>query len=164
MTVNEFSHLPDPVAIYQDHLDALSNALLNGNFSAFARRMSIPHTVISETNQHVIESKDEMAELFYALHASLKSQRVTEYLRIATHAVYKAEDFICGAHETHIISGSQRVVKPYPNRVRLERIGTDWLETACSNAITNYHVVREMPRVSENPVVTPMPKRRNPQV
>lgn len=164
MATDEFSHLPDPMVLYQAHLDALSAALMNRNFSAFASRMHIPHLVITETNQQTITTKDEMAEIFYALHESLKSEKVTEFLRFAIRAEYKAEDFICGEHETQIISGGRRVVRPYPNRVRLERIGTNWLETASSNAVTNYHVARGMPRVADDPTLAPMPTRDTPSL
>lgn len=159
MTGDAFSNLDDPKRIYQSHLDALSDAILSRNFSAYIRRMSVPHTLYTENTKHVLRSKDEMAETFYALHASLKSQRVTQYLTIAKQATFKAEDFICGEHETHILSGGQRIVSPYPSRVRLEKIGLDWVETASSLAITNIHGARGIPRVSENPTMRPLPGR-----
>ncbi len=159
MSGDAYSHLPDPMKIYQDHLDALSSALMSRNFSAFARRIHLPHTIISERKRQIVESKDEMADLFYAFHASLKSQKVTEYLRIATRADYKSEDHICGEHMTHIFSGGQRIVAPYPNRVRLELVGAEWCETACSNAVLNTDGPRGFARVSENPVVAPLPDR-----
>ncbi|MEM9585013.1 MAG: hypothetical protein AAGA08_18025 [Pseudomonadota bacterium] len=124
--------------------------------------MAVPNVVVTETNKTTIKSKDEMAVIFYALHASLKSQRVTQYLRIARHAEYKECDHICGEHETHIFSSGQRIVEPYPNRVRLELMGTEWIETASSNAVTNFHAARNMPRVSANPVVQPLPQRQMP--
>ncbi|PTX57122.1 hypothetical protein C8N43_1788 [Litoreibacter ponti] len=144
-------HLPDPKAIYQEHLDALSAALLSGNFSAFAARMALPCRIITEAAERVFSTRDELASAFFSMSRNLKSQSVTDHVRIATAATYVSETRICGSHVTHILRDGKRLTQPYPNRIRLELIDGKWLETVAAHALLTDPAKITMPKVAAQP-------------
>lgn len=121
--------------IYQAHLDALSEALLTGNAEAFAAGISLPHSISCEDSYTVVETHEEMIRIFNAYHRTLTSQGVTEQARIVTKAEFVTPDVIIGEHETHIMRDGLRLVEPYPNRVRLDRIDGGWYETKAANGV-----------------------------
>ncbi len=143
--------------IYQAHVDALSAAMMDRDFGAFADRIELPHMILQERAEHLIETRDELESYFHGLHQMLKSHGTTDYVRIATEAAFKSDTVIEGNHVTHILQGGKRLVKPYPNRLRLEQINGEWLETVAANAITNAQFDVLMPRIADAPHIPDLP-------
>lgn len=147
----------DALNIYQAHVDALSRAMMARDFEAFAAKIQLPLLIKHVGAEQLIKTEDEMATHFHGLHATLKSQGVTDFIRIAEEATYRADDVIEGTHITHILQSGKRLVQPYPNHLRLERINGEWLETVAANAVLNPERDVLMPRVADTHCVPPLP-------
>ncbi len=153
----------DALAIYQEHLDALSDALLSGDLDAFAARIGLPHSITTQSEHFMIETPEKMAETFRSFSLHYGSRGLTALVRIAKTARFTGPGEIIGTHESHQLIGSTRITPPFPNRVRLLR-GADglWRETHCANAILNtsdhFHSwtrVADTPRLPDLPDLDP---------
>lgn len=143
------------VKIYQEHLDVLSQALLEADFETFANRISLPHRITTQTDVIEIKTRDEMEKTFHRFAAGYRDSGLTDFVRVAENAKFVSPDEIIGRHVSHQMTGERRMVPPYPNRVRLVRDPDNtWRETHCANAILNtsdnFH---HWTRLAENPTV-----------
>jgi len=150
--MTRLASLSEAQDIHQAHLDALSGALLSGDFEAFIEGIHLPHVMLNDDAEKRIETRAQSRQLFIAYHRTLVAQGVTEYARLSTGAVFQSTDIICAAHETHILRKGQRIVEPYANRILLERIKGGWYETTASNAIVDDKDRMLLPKPSANPV------------
>ena len=129
---------PAALAIYQDHVDLLSRALIAGDFATFSARFAFPHVTQTRTDRFVIENAEQHARLFDSHVSGLRISGVTDLVRFADAAWFDSEDVILGAHTSHVMRDGVRLMGPYPNRLRLQR-GPDniWRETHSANGIEN---------------------------
>lgn len=123
--------------ISQNHHDTLSKAVLDRDFDAFAACMAIPHTVTTAADTHTVTSLEQMAEIFKKHSAKIRSQGVTAFIRTVKRAEFIAADLIIAEHESHLMRGGTRVVRPYPSRTWLRCINSRWLEFHAANGILN---------------------------
>lgn len=140
-------------AIYQDHLDALSESLLSGDFKTFSSQIHLPHQITTETDVIRIETVEEMRDLFERFAQMYKNEGLTDFVRTVSEAQFSGPDEIIGTHISHQMRDGQRILPPYPNRVRLVR-GADgkWRESHCANAIlNNFENFKLWTRLAETP-------------
>lgn len=112
--------------LYQDALNVVSQAILAGDFDAYADRIDLPYLVHTQTARHLIQRRDDLRQTFQALHDSLAARDVTHYERVARAADYVDRDRIEGMHHTHLISHGERVNCPHVSRHTLVRRGDLW--------------------------------------
>ncbi len=124
--------------IYQMHLDLLSTALIKNDFETFSGRIGLPHQITTETDMIRISTSEEMRDLFESFASMYSNSGLTDFVRTVKEAKFITPDEIIGTHISHQMRNGQRVLPPYPNRIRLVR-GDDgvWRETHCANAILN---------------------------
>ena len=113
--------------IYQSALDAVSQAVLAGDFDGYAARIDLPYLVHTETARHLVTTRESLRPTFMALHDTLRSQGVTHYERVAREAEYVDRDRIEGWHHTHLISHGERLNCPHASRQAIVRRGATWL-------------------------------------
>lgn len=99
-----------PVSIYQAALDVVSEAVLAGDFVAFADMIDFPYLVMTDNAQFLITCKADLRPTFDAVHSGLKKRCVQHYKRLARKADYVAQDRIEGWHFTHTVSGKDFVL------------------------------------------------------
>ncbi len=138
------------LAIYQEHLDSMTRALLSGDFEPFAARLAFPHQVVTSSDTFNIATREHSRTLFDDLHASLKAEGITDVIRLAQEAVFVTPDEIVGTHVSHKMRHGERIMAPYHNRMRFVRTQEgNWVETHSSNAIINkagkFCIVTETP-------------------
>lgn len=130
----------DPVAmtIYQRHVDTVAAALLSNDFPMFRDRVQLPLQITTETEVVVIETENHLQTVFENVAASYKARAVDDLVRTVRDAHFYSENEIRGLHESDWIQSGQRLVTPYPNRLRMVRdIDGQWRATHSANAIRN---------------------------
>lgn len=134
------AHADDPKAkaIYQEHLEVLSSALIANEFDRFAEHIQLPHRITTETETFDIVDATELRLTFDGFVRRYTDRGLTALVRVVTSARFITENEIVGTHRSHQLQGDRRVVQPYPNRVRLQRTADGkWRETHCANAVLN---------------------------
>ncbi|MCF2872518.1 hypothetical protein L0664_15690 [Octadecabacter sp. G9-8] len=148
----------DPVALYQAHIDVLSDALLRADAETFISRMSYPNVMVCDGGTTVIKDGAHERAILAEYFETLRMQRVTAFIRLCTEAEFITPDRIEGTHISHMMSSGHRLNKPYPNRLRLERINGHWLETASANALRRAGGIMSLPIVADDPKIPQLPK------
>lgn len=95
------------LTIYQEALDAVSNAVLAGDFASYAAMIDLPYLVLTETAQLLVTTEAELRPTFDAVHNGLKARGVRHYKRLARKAEYVRPGRIEGWHNTHFLSETE---------------------------------------------------------
>jgi hypothetical protein len=117
----------NPLSIYQDALNVVSQAVLAGNFPRYAAMIDLPYLVHTATKDLLVSTTEELFPTFDALHRGLKARGIDQYERVARAADYVARDRIEGWHHTHVLSNGQSLFYPHVSRHTLVRRGDLWL-------------------------------------
>lgn len=123
----EGAAMTSPLAIYQHALDAVSAAVLVGDFDAYLAMLDLPYLVRMSDADIVLGSPAELEPTFRALSLGLARRGVTHYERVAREAQFQRMDRIVGRHFTHMIAGDQRITAPHAAAAALvRREGNVW--------------------------------------
>ena len=117
----------NPLTIYQNALNIVSEAVLAGDFFRYAAMIDFPYLVHTADADLLVTTTADLLPAFEAVHRGLTSRGVTHYERVARAADYAARDRIEGWHHTHILANGQPVTWPHAARQRLVRRGQLWL-------------------------------------
>lgn len=136
----------NPLSIYQDALNVVSDAVIAGDFARYAAQIDLPYLVHTETARLLVTTVDDLRPTFDALHLTLRDKGVTHYERVARAADYVDRDRIEGWHHTHLISHGERLNLPHSSRHALVRRDGMWLFSEAHYAIQaeRWPVTREV--------------------
>ncbi len=125
--------MTSPLAIYQRALDAVSVAVLSGDFTAYLAMLDLPYLVRLTDADIVLTQAAELEPTFRALSQGLARRGVSHYERVAREAQFQRMDRIVGRHFTHMIAGTDRIAAPHASAAALvRREGGLWRFTEAS--------------------------------
>jgi len=123
--------MAEAMAIYQDLLDTMGDALVAGEADAFLRHIFLPCRIETDDDAIVIDTDALARRHFDGFHRALRAQHVDAYTRIARAATFDGPDKIHGQHETIITSAGKLVAPRFDNQMEISRRGdiwgTDWV-------------------------------------
>jgi hypothetical protein len=114
------------VDIAEAILNVTGDALMSGDFDAFAAVFHVPQTMATMAGPIHMETLDDMRRAFDDMHAHFKAVGVTEMVRSIVAAEYKSPTRIESTHVSDILHNGKRIGDPYPVYSILERIDGDW--------------------------------------
>lgn len=117
----------NPLTIYQTALNLVSQAVLAGDFDAYAAMIDLPYLVHTATADLLVSTREALRPTFEALSQGLRARGVTHYERVARAADYVARDRIEGWHHTHILIDGEPLAYPHVSGHKLVRRGDNWL-------------------------------------
>lgn len=130
----------NPLTIYQTALNLVSQAVLAGDFNAYAAMIDLPYLIHTATADILVSTREALRPTFDALSQGLRERGVTHYERVARAADYVARDRIEGWHHTHILIDGAPLAYPHVAGHKLVRRGDSWLfSEAQYNAVTAGH-------------------------
>jgi hypothetical protein len=116
----------EALAIYQEFLDVMADALIAGDAETFLSRIFLPCEVRTEGKTFHIADHATAPRYFHGFVEALRAQGVDSYIRIAREAVFHGPDRILGRHDALITSGGKLVTPRFENTMELERRGDTW--------------------------------------
>lgn len=117
----------NPLSIYQTALDAVSQAVLSGDFFGYAAMIDFPYLVHTATADLLVTTTADLRPTFDALHQGLWTRGVTHYERVARWADHVGRNRIEGWHHTHILANGESLTYPHVSSHALVRRGELWL-------------------------------------
>lgn len=117
----------NPLTIYQEALDVVTQAVFAGDFDCYAAMIDLPYLVHTAAADLLVTTTDDLRPTFDALAAGLKARGVTHYERIARKADFVARDRIEGWHHTHVLAHGESLAYPHAASHTLVRRGERWL-------------------------------------
>lgn len=117
----------NPFDIFQQALDAVTQAFRDEDFAAYMALIDLPYLVQTRSATHLIATADDIRPTFEALVRSVNARGITHYERVARSADYVARDRIEGWHHSHLIANGEPIAYPHLSRHALVRRGDRWL-------------------------------------
>jgi hypothetical protein len=117
----------NPLTIYQEALNTVSQAVLAGDFPRYAAMIDLPYLVHTATTDLLVTTVEDLRPTFDALHQGLRARGIAHYERVARAADYVDRARIEGWHHTHMIANGLAVNHPHVSRQTLVRRGERWL-------------------------------------
>lgn len=127
----------DAPAILQSYLDEGAAAVLQDDWPTYRDGISLPCAFISHDENKIVATEDDLRAGFNSFRATLRAQRVTDYVRLVEQASRIEGDLISGSYVSHIMAGGQRVVAPFKSLIRLRLVGNRWRATSVTNGLAN---------------------------
>jgi hypothetical protein len=110
-------------------LEVTGDALLSGDFEAFAAVFHVPQTMATMAGSIHMETIDDMRRAFDDMQAHFKAVGVTKMVRTCVAAEYKSPTRIETTHVSELLQDNRRLTEPYPVYSILEKVDGDWKVT-----------------------------------
>ena len=116
-------------------------ALLSADFDAFARCIALPHFIATTECNTTLETLEDLHFVFLGVIGDYDRKQVTELVRSCEVAAFRTETHIEATHTTHMMSGDQRVMDPFPSFSVLKHIDGRWKIASSQYAVDNQTTV-----------------------
>lgn len=130
-----------PLDICQAYLDEVSLALLTNNFQLYFSAMHLPFFLIGPHSNLAITTAADLRTGFDDYHQALRSQQVTQMIRLADSATQLDEGLISGGYQTHVLSGGTWVSSPHKSVISLRKVDGSWKAASVTNSYYNSALV-----------------------
>ena len=127
--------LQSPMIIYQDFLNALSQANMSGDFETYVKLVSYPYTVHTASEDTVFAGPEDTRGFFDTLQTMINEHEVTLFERRAERAEFVSGNLICGYHTSVFQKDGVHMICPVQSRMILCREGTSWFLKSVTNAL-----------------------------
>ena len=116
-----------PIRAFDQIADALTAALIAGDFAAYRSLMQLPLKISSRAGQsYSLQTEDALRQDFDAYVAVIRAYGVTDiYRQIVSFDVSKADQMQLHCL-THIMADAQRLVAPFETHFHLHHSGDGW--------------------------------------
>lgn len=118
----------EAVRIYQENLNVVSRALMEGDLQLMMRHIAVPNMMSTNDTEIVMSSPEELDLVMSDFRNQLLDRGVETYVRTCLDAAFVVgrDDMIAGRHKTET-TGKQGVAVPeYLNHMVLMRIDGQW--------------------------------------
>lgn len=122
-------------ATLQAYLDDMGTAVMTGDFETYQAGVVLPFHLVTQTESVSLATEEDLRIGFDSFVAMLKSQRVTDYIRLVESAQVLDPDLIAGRYITHVIAGGMRVFDPFSSQITLRRVDGRWRAASITNAV-----------------------------
>ena len=116
-------------------LEITGEALMSGNFEAFASVFHVPQVMSTMAGSINMESIDDMRRAFDNSRAHFEAIGVTEMVRNCVAAEYKTPTRIESTHVCNLLHNGKRLNEPYPVFSVLEKVDGAWKVTGSEYAL-----------------------------
>ncbi|PWK56282.1 hypothetical protein [Roseicyclus mahoneyensis] len=115
--------------IYQANLDAVSAAVVAGDFTKIRQHIAIPNMMSTTDSEIVMASVEEFDIVMMDFRSELLARGMVDYRRtcLEAHFVAGQSDMVAGRHRTEVILRNGATLPPYENHSVIMRIDDRWM-------------------------------------
>lgn len=125
-------------AIYQAHLDRVSELIVSNQPNRAAEYFDYPYRVNTVGAETIYETAQDMAEDITGICEFLRAQGATDYIRLTRRAQFLSPDIVEGWHVTHMLRDALSLIQPYESRIIIKRDeGGAWLGVEADHELVN---------------------------
>ncbi|PJI84957.1 hypothetical protein BC777_2951 [Yoonia maricola] len=121
--------------VSQALLDITGDALMKGDFDAFASVFHTPQHMATMAGPIYMETAEDMRRAFDEMHKHLQGIGATHMVRRCVVAEYKTPTRVEATHTSEVLKDGKRLSGPYPGFSVLEKIDDKWKVTASEYAL-----------------------------
>ncbi len=123
------------IDILQCLLDEASAAALQNRFDRFSALMGRPFVLVTECGSAVLDSVAAQKAWFDSHIRSMRAQRITEVVRLATHATLMRDGLLFGTYVSQYLANGTRVIDPFESSVTMRRNAQCWQLATVSTSL-----------------------------
>jgi len=138
--------------IAQAYLDEVALAVMADNWDAYRHCISSPFLMINHTGTMHFATPEDLRSLYTEFLGMLRTQRVTDYIRLVEDAELIDRDLITARYVTHLLSGGNRIMDPVRSSISLRFEDGRWRAASITNALSNSRWPSLLPRLGEDPL------------
>ena len=113
------------------------DALMAGDAEDFCDCFLLPHRIELFDSSNVVETRDDLQAIFFAMRDYLLRHGITEMIRQCVDAEFTDDDTISTTHISRLLRGSELMQAPYPVYSIVRRIDGVWKIAHGKYAIAN---------------------------
>lgn len=140
-----------PIDVLQAFLDRVSASVMQDDWETYRAAVDLPLLLVTATASLVVADEPRLRTGFDDFVATLRTMRITDFIRLATSAEYVTDDLMAGRYETEMLSRGTRVVQPFPSRIILRRVEDSWRAAVIVNPIMNARWPINLPKPETDP-------------
>lgn len=126
----------DPArAIHDDLLAQTGAALISGDFDLFSACFLLPQTVDTFDGRKLIETIEDMREVFSSVRSYHRKRNVTDIVRRSTEASFRDDETIVAVHTSRLLSGSQLIGEALSAFSIIKRTSDGWKVASSQYAV-----------------------------
>ena len=138
-------------AILQTYLDRVAVAIMANDWPSYADAVSLPFDLVTGGTSISVTTSDDLRVGFQSFVQTLRTQQVTDYIRIVISSTYVSDDEITGSYDSHFTSHSYRILPPFTSHISLRLVDQTWRATSISNPLANARWPLLLPRTISDP-------------
>lgn len=123
------------LAIAEELLDITGEALLSGDFHAFAAVFHLPNTMTTLSGTVVVSDLAHLRRVFDGVREKFRCGGVTNLVRYVDAAKFRTPTQIASTHVSHLMSGSSLLEEPYPVFSIIELVDGVWKGVSSDYAV-----------------------------
>lgn len=127
----------DPKAISQDYLDEVGAAVMADNWASYTDCISRPFHLVTHDTALTFATPDDLRGIYLDFRNLLRTQRITNYIRLVDAAERIDRELIIAQYVTHLMSGGHRIMEPVRSGITLRLEGNRWRAASITNAVSS---------------------------
>lgn len=130
-------HWDNPLPLYQNFLDELTDTTITGDFDAYIALCDLPYTSHGNHIDTLMESPSDVRPFFDLTVGMIRGDTADTFMRSAESAQFLGADIICGYHTSLFLKNGDTALPPIKSRMILKHTNTGWKLKHVTNAIAN---------------------------
>ena len=127
----------EPLTVYQDFLDRLTDATVKQNFDAYIALCDLPYSSHGNNVDTLLTSPEDVRAFFELTVKMINGVNADTFVRSAKTAQFLGPDVICGYHQGRFLKAGAEALPPIKSRMILKRKAMGWKLKHVTNAIAN---------------------------
>jgi hypothetical protein len=131
----------DPRRVHERLTEISRQAIETHNFDLFRPCFHLPHKLSTFDGSFILETDDDLREIFDEVVASLRANGATRYERISTSAKRVSPTRIAATHESYVYRGQTLLGEPAVALSTIDWIDGKWAVSAGQYAVSTDHAL-----------------------
>jgi hypothetical protein len=127
----------DSRQILQAYLDEVAAAVMAEDWPTYRDSVELPCRIVTHDEDKLVTTEEDLRAGYDVFRDTLRSQRITDYIRLVESASRPGNDLIAGSYTSHLLSGGQRILPPFRSEMTLRLVGNRWRAVSVTNALAN---------------------------
>lgn len=142
MTVTEDQTAWEPLQVLEYTLKVSGNAILSGDFDAFASIFYLPHKVTTFESNRMLKNKDDLFDVFSSVKDHCRMNAITSLVRECISAEFDTKKQIKAAYTSRYLVGVQQIGETTIAYGELSLFEGRWLTTSSQYAVADQRLSR----------------------
>ena len=135
--IDQRRNVKNPLPVYQQFLDRLTDATRAQDFDAYIALCDLPYTCHGNALDTLMSTPEDVRPFFDLPVDMINGDKADTFERTAQSAQFLGPNIICGYHDSLFLKAGQKAIPPIKSRMILKHTGMGWKLKHVTNSIAN---------------------------